>query len=263
MNAIAIDFGLIQLHWYGLMVALAIIAGLVVSIWRFQCRNQSQAAAVDITLLGAAIGLLCARIYYVVLNSGYYAHDLLEVLRFWHGGLDANGALFGFILALFLYCRIHGISFWLLADCFAPGLALGSSVGLLGSFFNQEGFGLPTSHVWGIYIDFAFRPAGFQQFDFFHPLFFYESLLYLLIFLFLLFSIWLQTRKTIFVTGERFLLFLFLSAAASLCLEMYRIPGPVWFGIRQSALTALTILTVTTVTFLGRRKSRQALHTDG
>ena len=42
--------------------------------------------------------------------------------------------------------------------------------------FNQELFGAPTQLPWGLEIDPANRPEGYEQFATFHPTFLYESL---------------------------------------------------------------------------------------
>ena len=55
-----------------------------------------------------------------------------------------------------------------------------------GNYFNQELFGEPTDLPWGLEIDPANRPRGFEQFTTFHPTFLYESLYCLLLLVVLL-----------------------------------------------------------------------------
>lgn len=258
MGIIAVDFGLFQIHWYGLVIAIAILAGMFVSGWLLHCRSQNAAPVIDMTLYGVPAGMLCARLYYVVLNWSYYAADPLEVFRFWHGGLDHYGAFLGFIFVLIIYCRVSKISFWALADCMAPGLAIGTAIGLWGSFFTQEGFGLPTNATWGIYIDFAYRPAGFEQFDFFHPIFLYESSIQLILFILLLSLSLFQIRKGFPAVGQIFLLFILLSAIAALCLDPYRIHTPLTHNITSGTLSISLIavsLSIMITRFLRRRRS--------
>src|SRR4029077_873889 len=88
----------------------------------------------------------------------------------WHGGLIAG------LIALIIVARRKKLSFWLLADVIAPGLALGQAIGRWGNYFNQELFGKPTSLPWGLPIDVANRPVGYTQVKYFHPTFLYESL---------------------------------------------------------------------------------------
>jgi phosphatidylglycerol:prolipoprotein diacylglycerol transferase len=55
-------------------------------------------------------------------------------------------------------------------------VALAQGIGRWGNFFNQELYGKPTNLPWKIYIDPAHRVPGYQNNDYFHPLFLYESL---------------------------------------------------------------------------------------
>ena len=49
-------------------------------------------------------------------------------------------------------------------------------MGRWGNWFNQELFGGPTTLPWGLRIDPAHRPAGYEQYATFHPTFLYESI---------------------------------------------------------------------------------------
>jgi phosphatidylglycerol:prolipoprotein diacylglycerol transferase len=73
-------------------------------------------------------------------------------------------------------------SFFLLLDSLVIGLAFGQFIGRWGNWFNQELFGRPTDLPWGIPIAFINRPAGFENFQYFHPVFLYESLFSLVLF---------------------------------------------------------------------------------
>jgi prolipoprotein diacylglyceryl transferase len=59
-------------------------------------------------------------------------------------------------------------------DCLAPGLLVAQAIGRVGNWFNQELFGGPTTLPWGLEIDSAHRPAGYERYATFHPTFLYE-----------------------------------------------------------------------------------------
>src|SRR5437764_808265 len=63
----------------------------------------------------------------------------------------------------------------------AYGLMIAQAIGRLGNYWNQELFGRPATLPWGLEIDVANRPAGYQQYATFHPTFLYESLWNLLL----------------------------------------------------------------------------------
>ncbi len=74
-----------------------------------------------------------------------------------------------------------------------PGVVLAQAIGRCGNWFNQELFGAPTDLPWGLEIDPANRPAGYEQFETFHPTFLYESLWCVLVAVVL---IWADKRWT-------------------------------------------------------------------
>ena len=78
-------------------------------------------------------------------------------------------------LGAYIGCRRHGIPLPPFADALAPGIAVAQAIGRWGNWFNQELFGRPTTLPWGLKIDPAHRPPGYEQCATFHPTFLYES----------------------------------------------------------------------------------------
>lgn len=66
-------------------------------------------------------------------------------------------------------------------DALAPGVVIAQAIGRVGNWFNQEVFGKPTSLPWGLEIDLANRPDGYEKFSTFHPTFLYEAIWCLLV----------------------------------------------------------------------------------
>lgn len=127
------------------------------------------------------VGLIGARLYYVLYAWSYYHNHLVEIVQLWQGGLAIHGTLIGGGLAAWWYARRHRLSFLLLIDLAVPAMALGQAIGRWGNYFNQELFGRPTALPWGIPIDPSHRPSAFASFEFFHPTFLYESALDLIL----------------------------------------------------------------------------------
>jgi phosphatidylglycerol:prolipoprotein diacylglycerol transferase len=100
----------------------------------------------------------------------------LDAINIRSGGLGIPGAVIGGAIALWIYCRKKKISFLTWADIIAPGVALAQAIGRWGNYFNQEVYGLPTNLPWKIKIDALHRVAGYESFEYYHPLFLYESL---------------------------------------------------------------------------------------
>jgi prolipoprotein diacylglyceryl transferase len=169
--------------------ALCIIAGVVAAVWfgerRWVARGGRSGQVGDVALWAVPAGLIGARAYHVATDHAlYFSHsdapghhwDPVGALEIWHGGLGIWGGIAGGAFGAWLACRQMGIRLRPLADALAPALLLAQAIGRWGNYFNQELFGRPTSKPWGLEIDPAHRPAGFEKYETFHPTFLYECL---------------------------------------------------------------------------------------
>jgi len=169
--------------------ALCIILGVVAAVWlgekRWIARGGAEGQVGDIALWGVPFGLVGARLYHVITDPELYFshsdapnHDWhpLGALEIWHGGLGIWGAIAGGVLGGYIGARRSGLRFRPLLDALAPALLLAQAIGRWGNYFNQELFGKPTSKPWGLEIDRAHRPDGYENFATFHPTFLYECI---------------------------------------------------------------------------------------
>jgi phosphatidylglycerol:prolipoprotein diacylglycerol transferase len=170
------QLGPFALRWYGLLIAIAVLAGLALSSRLARQRAIDPALITDLLpllVLGAVIG---ARLYYVLFEWRQYSGDWLAALAIWRGGIAIHGALIGGAITTMLFCRWRRQPFWPLLDVLLPAVALGQAIGRWGNFFNSEAFGLPTDLPWKLRIPAANRPPEFLGELYFHPTFLYESL---------------------------------------------------------------------------------------
>jgi phosphatidylglycerol:prolipoprotein diacylglycerol transferase len=173
---LAFQWGPLALRWYGLLIALAVLVGLLLSSRLAKARGIDPALIADLLpllVLGAVIG---ARLYYVVLEWRQYASNWVDVLSIWRGGIAIHGALIGGVLTTILFCRWRRQPFWPLLDVLVPSVALGQAIGRWGNFFNSEAYGLPTDLPWKLKIPAANRTPEFLEQLYFHPTFLYESI---------------------------------------------------------------------------------------
>ena len=130
--------------------------------------------------------------------------------------------------------------FW--ADIAAPALALGQAIGRWGNFVNQELYGLPTSLPWGIYIDPQHRLPGVQAYEYFHPVFLYESLWSLGNMGFLL---WLSRRyEDRLKPGDVFLTYLVIYPLGRFLIEFLRLDSAQVAGLNTNQTIMLIIAIV-------------------
>ena len=170
------QLGPFSLRWYGLLIALAVLLGLVLATRLGKLRGIDPALIADLLPILVLAAVLGARIYYVLFEWRQYQLNWLDALAVWRGGIAIHGALLGGTAAVILYARWRRLAFWNLLDVLLPSVALGQAIGRWGNFFNSEAFGLPTDLPWKLSIPLANRPLEFLDQASFHPTFLYESL---------------------------------------------------------------------------------------
>lgn len=167
----------VTFHSYGLIIGIATLVVLKIAEHFFsttQEKNMLFWQAMTWSLVGAVIG---ARAWHVMTDWPLYVGQWHQVLTIWQGGLSILGALVGVFVVLgwFSIHNKQNITFWEFSDVVVLGLPFGQAIGRLGNWMNQELYGLPTDLPWKIYIDVNHRVAGYEQYQYFHPLFAYEA----------------------------------------------------------------------------------------
>lgn len=144
MLPVLFRFDGIAIYSYGLMVALGIISGFLVLKHLSKSYGLDQKTLTDMAFYTVLVAILGSRIGFVLLEPAYYFKRPLEVIKIWDGGLVFSfGLLFG-IVTLYLLSRKKGIQFFLMADLWAPGLALGQAIGRIGCFLAGCCYGRET-----------------------------------------------------------------------------------------------------------------------
>lgn len=169
--------GPVRFHWYGIIMAAALLVGFVFSTSFAADKIGLDPRHVERALpyiVGA--GFLGARLYFVAFNWDFFRLHPEQVLAIWRGGISIYGAILGGLAAIAVYARFQKTPFWKFLDAAALALPLAQGIGRLGNFFNAEAFGGPTSLPWRMYVEPAARPLEFLGVSYFHPTFLYEAL---------------------------------------------------------------------------------------
>ncbi|PIP75656.1 prolipoprotein diacylglyceryl transferase, partial [Candidatus Kuenenbacteria bacterium CG22_combo_CG10-13_8_21_14_all_39_9] len=199
----------------------------------------------------------------------YYQQNPVDIFKIWQGGLAIHGALIAGILVIYFFKKINRL---LLLDIFAPLVALGLALGRWGNYFNQELYGRPTDLPWGIPINLFNRLPDYQSFEFFQPIFLYESLWCLLLFGLLIYFHNLRFRKSpvqkSIVTllhcyivknyGAIFFIFLILYSLERFLIGFLRVdPQASWFALRLDQWVSLLLIIIPVVLFIFLRKKQK------
>jgi prolipoprotein diacylglyceryl transferase len=169
-----IDLGPIEIHAYGLMLLLGILAATWLTGIRWTRRGGDWDLVYRVAMWGVLGGIVGARAYHVVTSWSTVDDEWWEPFAVWQGGLGVWGGILGGVIAGAIVVRRAGESVLAFMDTSAPGLLLAQAIGRWGNWFNQELFGDPTDLPWALEIDEVNRPAGFEEFATFHPTFLYE-----------------------------------------------------------------------------------------
>jgi len=144
--------GNFNLPTYGLLVATGVIVGLYVSakLSERQGINPEKAWNLGIlVVLGAIVG---AKVLLIVNNFDYYSQhpgEIFSLTILQAGGVFYGGVITALLLSVW-YMRKNHMPWLRTTDAFAPGLALGHSIGRLGCFAAGCCYGKPTHHWWGV-----------------------------------------------------------------------------------------------------------------
>ncbi|MCW1949240.1 MAG: prolipoprotein diacylglyceryl transferase [Candidatus Shapirobacteria bacterium] len=107
-------------------------------------------------------GIIGARVYGVIADWSYFSQNPIQILNLRGGGLGIFGGLIGAITFILFFCFKNKINLLPVLNALAPIIPLCQSLGRWGNFFNHEIYSATGQPVW-----------------------FYESILMFLIFLFL------------------------------------------------------------------------------
>ena len=266
IDPIAFHIGPDEVHWYGVIIASAVVLGAVLGTAEARRRGEDPEQGWSMLLWVIAAAVIAARLYHVIHQWGpIYSKDPLLIPQVWNGGLGIPGAIIGGAAAIWWYTHRNHLVFTRWLDIFAPALLLGQAIGRLGNFVNQELYGPPVTQCgthgfpvclpWGIQIDAAHRagtpwdPVSFPVAStHFVPLFAYEAILNL-VGLAIILYVGRRFAARLF-DGDIMLLYLIWYGWVRSYLEMYRVdnwfigplPTATWLGLLGIAVAAIFLI---------------------
>ena len=238
----------IKFHLYGLFLGLGIWAASEACSKLAKKRKVKEKTFNQLLIWILTGGILGARVYHVIEYWSYYQQDLIKILKIWQGGLGIWGAVIGGAVTTLAFYYLKNkkekIKLKDLLDIVTIGVPLGQAIGRWGNFFNKEIYGKVTSLPWGWYIE----GTGEKH----HPLFLYESLLNLILFLFL----WQKSKNKKTKSGDILAIYLMGYGIIRFCLEWFRPENMRWeiWGIPTAVIFSVISFSLGWIFYLKNRK---------
>ena len=245
--------------------ALCILAGIVAAVWmttkRWQRLGGTFDQVFDITIVAVPSGIVGARLYHIITTPERFCGpngNWFEMFKIWNGGLGIWGGILLGALGAWAWCRHRHYPMALLADAIAPGLLVAQAIGRLGTWFNQELYGAPTTLPWGLKLNTDGTAIGSteQCYDgrtcptgtLFHPTFLYE-MIWNLIGAALI--IWIGSKAVKRLkAGSLFAIYVMWYTAGRTWIEMLRIDfAHTFLGVRINVWVSMVVFVLAAVAF--------------
>lgn len=148
-----ISIGSFELHVYGLLIAIGVLAAAWFAQRRWVKLGGFAGTMVPIAFWAVVCGLIGARLYSVATSwQQDTGGNPVEIVEIWNGGLGIWGGVAGGVFGGWLAARRMHLPLAPLLDVVAPAIPIGQAIGRWGNYFNQELFGLPSKLPWAVRI---------------------------------------------------------------------------------------------------------------
>ncbi|CAC6549300.1 TPA: prolipoprotein diacylglyceryl transferase [Staphylococcus aureus] len=178
IDPVAFNLGPLSVRWYGIIIAVGILLGYFVAQRALVKAGLHKDTLVDIIFYSALFGFIAARIYFVIFQWPYYAENLSEIIKIWHGGIAIHGGLIGGFIAGVIVCKVKNLNPFQIGDIVAPSIILAQGIGRWGNFMNHEAHGGPVSRAFleQLHLPNFIIENMYINGQYYHPTFLYESI---------------------------------------------------------------------------------------
>jgi phosphatidylglycerol:prolipoprotein diacylglycerol transferase len=237
ISRIAFSIGPVNIAWYSIMVALAVIT--LVAWALFTIKKDPRLTSnmiLNAAIVGIPSGVIFSRFLHVIDRWDYYSANPGQIIG--GEGLSIWGAVLGATIGIWVFSLINKkFSFAHIADVLAPGIILAQAIGRVGCTLNGCCYGKPTDLPWAIVYTNPNTegPIGIPV----HPTQIYEIIYNLVVF-----GVLLLLRKRLKPDGSLFLIYLALYSVWRLGIDFIRDGTPFLFGLHQAQVISIIVLII-------------------
>lgn len=251
----ALNLGFISISYYAVCILVGALIALYFIRKEWIKKGFDVKDANDFFFNVILVGIIGARVWYIIFMLPFYLSQPLQMFAIWEGGLAFHGGFIAGIIYGYYYFKKRGYDFWDVADTILPHVLIAQAIGRWGNFFNQEAFGgevslgflkslkLPDFIIDKMFIDGAYH----------HPTFLYESILCIISF----FVIKLIVKNVRLKIGQTALLYGIFYSFARILVEQLRTDSLFIFGIKTAQLTSVIIIIASVYLFYRFDKTKE------
>ncbi len=248
----SIDIFGFSIHFYSICILFGILLAYIIITKEAKKQNINQDFIFNLIFYGIVIGILGARIYYVIFNFKYYKNNFTEIFKVWHGGLAIHGGLLFGLIFIYYYSKKNKYNFSKLLDIIVPGLIVAQAMGRWGNFFNQEAYGMTVSKellnkllipnfiIDGMYINGSY----------YLPTFYIESVWCLIGFILMI----IIRQKINIKKGTLTAFYLIWYGVGRFIIEYFRTDSLMFFNLKQAQIVSIISIIIGIIILLNRKR---------
>ena len=243
MPSVAFNLGPLTIRWYSLFILIGVLLAYIVikrEANRFKLPSEFMLNLLFWTFI---VGVIGARVYYVIFNFGYYKSDLLEIFKVWHGGLAIHGGIIAGAITIYIYCSKYGINVIKTLDIAVPGLIIAQAIGRWGNFFNNEAYGsvIEYEKLVNLKVIPQFIIDNMNINGNYHlPMFYFESIACLIGFIIIL----IIRRRKYIKRGQILAFYLIWYGVVRFVIEIYRTDSLMFLNMKMAQLVSVFMVII-------------------
>jgi phosphatidylglycerol:prolipoprotein diacylglycerol transferase len=167
MYPVLFELGPVSIRTYGPLLALAFVAGILLSSLRARKSGLGIDWLPDLSLIVLISAIVGSRFFYVIYHLDEFEGRILDMINpvqstgeIGIGGLSMFGGLVLAIVCGIIYVHLKKLDVWRIGDIIAPSIMFGLGIARIGCFLNGCCFGKPSQSCLALIFPYD-SPAGY------------------------------------------------------------------------------------------------------
>lgn len=246
-----LDLGFVQIHYYSICIFIAMLIGIFLVFREAKRQNIDENKIIDLLFYAIIIGIVGARLYFVIFHLDYYLNNPLNIFKIWEGGLAIHGGIIAALIFIYFYTKKKDLNLLKILDILVVALLIAQAIGRWGNFFNSEAHGPETTleTLNNLFVP-EFVINGMQINGIYYlPTFYFESILCLLGFIIILII-----RKKCKI-GDLTAFYLVWYGLVRFYIESFRTDSLMFFDFKIAQIVSIIMVIIGVVLFIKSRKN--------